>query len=169
MNGIRKGDIYYIEKTISTGCEITTTAPARPAVIVSSDRGNEISGTVQVVYLTSAPRNESELHIPVNDHTANLKMMSTTICEQITCVSKERVGNYIGKVTPATMKKIERGILAALGIDAVDVAAVEDNEEIELLKMELEAKEAELAKAKRMAEVFKGMADHLMNQIIDNN
>lgn len=175
LNTIKKGDIYYIDKTVATGCEITTLAPARPAIIVSNDIGNELSGNVQVVYLTSSPKSDNDMHVMITDHTANLKMLSTAICEQITTVSKERVGNYIGKVTPTTLRKIEKGIMIALGIEipetfeATTAADPQKDTEIDYLKKKLFEKDAELAKANKKADLFKGLADHLMNQIIEQN
>ena len=45
---IKRGDIWYVRKDNYTGCE---QAAGRPAIIVSNEKNNASSETVEVVYL----------------------------------------------------------------------------------------------------------------------
>ena len=44
---IKRGDIWYVSKDNYTGCE---QAAGRPAIIVSNEKNNACSETVEVVY-----------------------------------------------------------------------------------------------------------------------
>ena len=53
---MKRGEIYYIESTYrETGSE---QRGGRPAVIVSNDKNNENSEVVEVVYMTTKPKND---------------------------------------------------------------------------------------------------------------
>ena len=47
---IKRGEIYYVNKMPVVGAEHEA---GRPAVVVSTDRHNAKSGTIEVVYLTT--------------------------------------------------------------------------------------------------------------------
>lgn len=86
--------------------------PGRPGVIVSNDEDNARLNTVQVVYLTTKEKPPRPTHVKVV-----CKMLSTALCEQLYTVDKMRLGNYVRTCTDAEMAAIERGIMAALGIE----------------------------------------------------
>lgn len=110
---IRRGDIFYIQNA-----KFYTTDPenksGRPGVIVSCDELNAHSSVVEVVYLTTKDKR------PMPTHTDVLcKVPSTSICENINTVPKERLGDFVRTCTVAEMAAIERGMLHSLGIAAV--------------------------------------------------
>lgn len=108
---IRRGDVFYIESSFSTvGSEQRA---GRPAVVVSNDANNEFSPTVEVVYLTTQPKHELPTHVEIN----SLKRESIALCEQITSVAVERIGDYCGAVSNAEMSAIETAMLVSLGIE----------------------------------------------------
>ena len=111
MAAIRRGDIWYIESGFSTGSE---QRPGRPAIVVSNDTNNYHSSTVEVVYLTTQPKHDLPTHVNIH----SLSRESIAICEQITTVAVERLGNYRGRVTEAEMHGIEAAMLISLGLDA---------------------------------------------------
>lgn len=83
---MKRGQIYYIE---SNHQEIGSEQRAgRPAVIVSNDKNNENSTTVEVVYMTTQPKNDLPTHVFIR---SSLRP-STVLCEQIYSVSTERLG-----------------------------------------------------------------------------
>lgn len=85
---MKRGQIYYIE---SNHQEIGSEQRAgRPAVIVSNDKNNENSTTVEVVYMTTQPKNDLPTHVFIR---SSLRP-STVLCEQIYSVSTERLGTY---------------------------------------------------------------------------
>ena len=52
---IKRGDILYIDKHPVVGSEQQA---GRPAIIVSNEKNNRHSSTVEVVYLTTQPKVE---------------------------------------------------------------------------------------------------------------
>ena len=91
---IKRGDIYFIRDTRqSIGSEQKAD---RPAVIVSNDANNKHSGVYEVVYMTTQPKTD----LPTHFITSSALRTSTVLCEQISSVYKERIGEWIGTLTP---------------------------------------------------------------------
>lgn len=108
--GIKRGDIYYIESGYATvGSE---QRPGRPAVVVSNDKNNEYSSTLEVIYLTTQPKHDLPTHVTIR----STNRESTALCEQITSVAVERFGDYCGHVTEHEMNRIETALLISLGL-----------------------------------------------------
>ena len=73
---MKRGEIYYIESTYrETGSE---QRGGRPAVIVSNDKNNENSEVVEVVYMTTKPKNDLPTHVFIRSALSP----STVLCEQ---------------------------------------------------------------------------------------
>jgi len=90
---MKRGEIYYIESTYrETGSE---QRGGRPAVIVSNDKNNENSEVVEVVYMTTKPKNDLPTHVFIRSALSP----STVLCEQVNSVSVKRIGTLIGKLT----------------------------------------------------------------------
>ena len=98
---VKRGEIYYISRGgYNTGSEQQAD---RPGVIVSNDKNNKNSQTLEVVYLTTQPKNELPTHC-------------TILCEQIHTVAVERIGKYIGVCTAQEMQKIDIGLMISIGL-----------------------------------------------------
>ena len=70
--GIKRGDIYYIESGYATvGSE---QRPGRPAIVVSNDRNNEHSSTLEVVYLTTQPKHDLPTHVTIRSTSPPLRL-----------------------------------------------------------------------------------------------
>lgn len=111
MSGIRRGEIYYIESGFqTTGSE---QRPGRPAIIVSNDMNNEFSSTVEVVYLTTQPKHNLPTHVAIR----SLKRDSIALCEQITSVAVERIGDFCGEVSDSELRAVEAAMRTSLGLD----------------------------------------------------
>lgn len=106
---IKRGDIFYIQDSYSSGSEQRA---GRPAVIVSSDKGVKTSPVVSIIYLTTEPKPDMMVHVDIR----SVARESIALCEQVFTVSKNRVGDYYGHVTASEMSAIELGIAEALGI-----------------------------------------------------
>lgn len=133
---VYRGDIFYILKGGQvTGSEQGT---GRPAVIVSNDVGNHYSQVVEVVYLTTKEKN------PLPTHTEIIcNVPSTALCEQITSVAKERLGEFIRSCTTSEMKAIDRALQVSLGLGQIpepkpEPTSTADKERIEKLTADLE-------------------------------
>ena len=121
MSGIKRGDIWYIESGYNTvGSE---QRPGRPAIVVSNDRNNEHSSTLEVVYLTTQPKHDLPTHVTIR----SINRESIALCEQITSVAVERFGDYCGRVTEQEMSRIETAMQISLALDvAVAVEPVRE-------------------------------------------
>lgn len=106
---IKRGDIFYISKTPCTGSEQWG---GRPGIIVSNEKNNIHSETVEVVYCTT----RFKPMLPTHTTIRSTPYDSTVLCEQVTTVSVERIGNYIGRCTEEEMREIDSCILVSLGL-----------------------------------------------------
>lgn len=105
----KRGDIYYIRGTYGTGSE---QKGERPAIIVSNDTGNVHAPIVEVVYLTTKRKTIIPTHVYIN----SAQRPSIALCEQVVTVCKSRLERYIGSVTVAEMRRIDRALSVSLGI-----------------------------------------------------
>ena len=117
---MKRGEIYYI-KSFNTE-EGSEQKAGRPAVIVSNDMLNKFSPVVEVVYLTTAPKKDLPTHVFIRSSS----MPSTVLCEQITSISKDRVGMYIGECTKTELEAIGNALAISLGIDFPTVKPTEE-------------------------------------------
>jgi len=107
---MKRGEIYFIKSNNKEeGCEMHAN---RPAVIVSNDAGNEHSELLEVCYLTTAPKKDLPTHVL----TRSCLRPSTIIAEQITTISKTRVVDYIGKLTPTEQTALDNAMAISLGL-----------------------------------------------------
>lgn len=143
-----RGDIYYVHKYSTTGHEIAT---GRPAIIISNNRLNEKLKVVEVVFLTSKPRQPAPERITIN----STGKLSTVICEQITSVDKACLGNPLGACTPEEMKRLDKALLASLALD--DYADSRMSDDQVLLR---------LTDIKAERDVYKKMYDDLFERMI---
>ena len=149
---IKRGEIYYIESGYcTTGSE---QRPGRPAVVVSNDKNNEFSPTIEVVYLTTQPKHDLPTHVTIRSTSRE----STTLCEQITSVAVERFGDYYGNVTEQEMQHIETALLISLGLGAGIVPNYETPAP--------SADSSRLAAAEAKCAVLQEMYDALLSKLI---
>ena len=107
---VKRGEIYYISRGgYNTGSEQQAD---RPGVIVSNDKNNKNSQALEVVYLTTQPKNELPTHCTIR----STGRVSTVLCEQIHTVAVERIGKYIGVCTVQEMQNIDIGLMISIGL-----------------------------------------------------
>lgn len=107
---VKRGEIYYISRGgYNTGSEQQAD---RQGVIVSNDKNNKNSQTLEVVYLTTQPKNELPTHCTIR----STGRVSTVLCEQIHTVAVERIGKYIGVCTAQEMQNIDIGLMISIGL-----------------------------------------------------
>lgn len=97
---INKGDIVWVENNKVTGSEMAGT---RPAIVVSNNKANQYSPVVTVVWLCSNERKPLPTHC-----TVKALKLSTAVCENVTTVSKERIGGYIRTATEDEVDAVDR-------------------------------------------------------------
>lgn len=133
---VERGDVFYIRHVASEGHEITK---QRPAVVVSNNITNKNSFVITVAYITSRPKADIPIHADIDTGLVH----GTVLCEQIACVDKTRLVNYVGHLPPDQMARVDNALQAALGfvpalnpavtdrsIASITTFAVEDEEPI---------------------------------------
>lgn len=110
---ICQGEIFYIMPYGETS-DNTTFYGGRPAIIISNDMINEYNGVVSVIYLTRHIINKLPTHVVINATTQR----SWAICDQITTVSKKRIGKYVGQCSQFEMENIRKAIGVSFTVDA---------------------------------------------------
>lgn len=106
---MRRGEVWWIAFSGSVAGEIQK---QRPAIIVSNDAANAHLNRVQVVPLTTSVGRlyPSEAFVTVR------KRKHKAMADQIATVSKDRLGNRVGRLTDSEMKEVERAIRMQLDL-----------------------------------------------------
>lgn len=126
---------------------------ARAAVVVSNQRNNQYGEVVEVVYLTTAPKRDLPTHVTIRSS----GRVSTALCEQISTVSVERLGNYCGHVSDSELAAIENAMLISLGIQLASVS--EESEETPMPESRLTEVEA---RCRVLQELYDALLDRLV-------
>lgn len=109
---IRRGDIFYFDKGPVVGVE---QQGGRPGVIVSNDACNNSSDFLLVCYLTTQPKTKLPTHVPVV-----CEQKSICLCEQVHCLSKERLQRFCCTATPEEMQEIDKALRLTLSLECSD-------------------------------------------------
>ena len=118
MQQIRRGDIFYIEKYATVGSEQMA---GRPALVGSTDKCNENADTIEIVYLTTAPKKDLPTHVTIRSTSRE----STALCEQVTTVSVTKVKDYMCSASAKEMAQIELALLISLDLNMGALEATE--------------------------------------------
>ena len=108
---IFRGEIYYVYP--SGGGVGSEQSAGRPAIVVSNDKANKYSPVIEMVYLTTQPKNSLPTHVDIVSATSP----SIALCEQVHSVSKSRLGAFIAKCTDGEMAMIDGALCVSLGIE----------------------------------------------------
>ena len=114
LNQISRGEVFYIISTHNTvGSEQKS---GRPAVIVSNNTNNDHSSCVEICYMTLQEKTPLPTHVFFGRGQC---INSTILCEQVTTVSKERLGDYVCTLPDDVMDEVDRAIVVSLGLDYI--------------------------------------------------
>ncbi len=112
---ISRGDIFLAGLDPVIGHEISKT---RPVIVVSNDIGNQYSGTVTVIPVTSKHLSKIypfEIYLPREE--SQLRKNSKGKADQIRTIDKARLIEPIGKLTQGLMGNLDKAIKIHLNLD----------------------------------------------------
>lgn len=122
---IHRGDIFWVRQDYAAvGSEARKN---RPAIIVSNDKNNTYSETVEIVYLTTAEKKPMPTHVSIE----TMGKQSTALCEAVYTVDKERLENYFCTLTADEMKLVDQAVLVSLGLTVPPTCTVDVSQSLE--------------------------------------
>lgn len=107
---LMRGEIYYIKNFPTHGSEQRS---GRPAVIVSNNENNAHSEVVEICYLTLKKKNPLPTHIFIDSGPC---INSTVLCEQITSVSVDKIGDYMCRIPEHLEEALDNALGASLAL-----------------------------------------------------
>lgn len=155
---IERGDIYYIiDFRDNVGSEQNA---GRPAIIVSNNLCNKHSPVVEVVFLTTQPKTDLPTHVTIR----STAKVSTAICEQISSVSLERLGDFAGTCNEQEMLAIDAALCTSLALSPTKVSeeiVPEKNHEL------LKDLRSSLQRSNMERDMYKSLYDDLIRNILN--
>ena len=150
---VKRGQMYYIHKRppFKESRELDPKG-GRPAIIVSRDEDNFMSGTVNVVYLTSE-HNIRFLRDTQFKLTGGKVARSVAKCEQIDTVDKQCLGDYIGDCNAEELDLLNKALCLSLNIRTGvenSVESVERDKEVKAMQAHIDQLTAENADLRKM-------------------
>ena len=107
---LKRGDIIYVSSCDGFGHEQQN---ARPAVVVSNDKGNKYAPIIEVVWLTASNHRNLPTHVRIR----SAFKPSIALCEQVTTIDKRRIDRICGRCTPREIQNINQAIIVSLGLE----------------------------------------------------
>lgn len=110
----RRGEVYLVSFDPTRGAEIRKT---RPALVVQNDIANRHSPITIVAAITSQfeePLYPTEVIVQVRE--GGLQVDSVVLLNQIRSIDKQRLLRRLGKLSPETMRRVDRALILSLGL-----------------------------------------------------
>ena len=111
---IRRGEVYYADLRPTVGSEQDG---VRPVLVIQNDAGNKRSPTVIVAAITSR---QTKPHIPTHVGVGRVPQMdsrSIVLLEQVRTIDKSRLRDYVGSLSPDTMRRVDKAVKISMGCD----------------------------------------------------
>jgi mRNA interferase MazF len=113
---VKRGEMYMANLSPVIGSE---QGGERPVLILQNDRANQFSPTTVITAITSKIGKKPHLPTHIRLHSPDLPVDSMALLEQIQTIDKQRLGYYIGTLDDRDMKRVERGLLASVGMERI--------------------------------------------------
>lgn len=111
----RRGEIWLVDWNPRRGSE---QLGRRPALVIQTDAANSNPRYPNTIVLTLSTKGlPVATHVQLEpDSTNGLRETSWVKCEQVLTISKERLLQKWGQVSPGDLKRIEKSVATALGM-----------------------------------------------------
>ena len=162
---IKRGEIYYIEPSKALQTTGSEQRSNRPGIVVSNNENNEHSSIVEVVYLTTQPKNSMPTHVIINSAVKT----SIALCEQVNTVAVERLADYMGQCSEDEINKIDEALMISLNIgknEERDSYEEMLKDTIEDLKKQLQIKDNQLQAKEIEVSIHKSNFKELVNELV---
>lgn len=162
---IKRGEIYYIEPSKALQTTGSEQRSNRPGIVVSNNENNEHSSIVEIVYLTTQPKNAMSTHVIIN---SSIKT-SIALCEQVNTVAVERLADYMGQCSEDEINKIDEALMISLDIDKNEERDSYEKmlrDTIEDLKKQLQIKDNQLQAKEIEVSIHKSNFKELVNELV---
>lgn len=110
---IKRGEIYWVDLEPVRGSEMKK---IRPALVISNNLINEHASVIIICPITDSLGKVSPIHVPFLKGEANLEKDSIVHCGQVRAIDKERIMNFLGRVSESKMIEIEKGLHLAMAL-----------------------------------------------------
>jgi|SRR5690242_4230707 mRNA interferase MazF len=112
---IARGDVVQVNLDPTVGTEIKK---SRPCVVVQNDSGNRVSPRTIIAPATGAEHvvKQFPIYVPVVAGDGGFKKDSVILCDQIRAVDKTRLVKTLGRISPATMARVDAALKISLGL-----------------------------------------------------
>lgn len=110
----RRGEVYLVSFDPTVGAEIQKT---RPALVLQNDVANRYSPITIVGAITSQfeePLYPTEVLTMAPE--GGLEVDSVVLLNQIRSIDSARLIRRLGKLTPETMRRVDRALMVSLGL-----------------------------------------------------
>lgn len=110
---IKRGELYFADLSPVLGSE---QGGVRPVLVLQNDIGNKYSPTVIVAAITSKLfKAKLPTHINLDSKEYGLSKDSVILLEQVRTIDKQRLKEFIGKLTDSKMQEVNNALLISLG------------------------------------------------------
>jgi mRNA interferase MazF len=104
---IQRGDIFLVDLDPVVGSELSKT---RPAVVLQNEFANRTSPTVTVVPLSSRVDRVFPFQVLIPAGEGGLEKDSKALCEQIRTLSRKRLRQRLGSLSPERLQEIRSAL-----------------------------------------------------------
>lgn len=116
---MRRGAIFWAVLELRSGSE---QRGRRPVVVFSHDAFNEVASWRSIIVVPISTSNRQKLRSPtvvnLRAGTAGLSTDSVVLCHQITTIDRAKLEKRLGELPSEVLKRVEDGVLRAIGIES---------------------------------------------------
>lgn len=120
---IKRGEIFWVNQEFSSENQIQS--KTRPYIIISNNLANKNSNVITAIPLTSnlnKKKMPTHCEITIKNIYYNTEKKNIALCEQITCIDKNKITSFVGKLSEEELKCVEKCVKIQIGLLEVSAA-----------------------------------------------